>query len=217
MPQVLTQPALQRVLQEGIQDIKNDIDVLDEVFEYYTCDEMKDLYGQSYIDTIKTWFDETIIPVVQAWSLNPQRMPSISVHLASETEDEGKSSLGDHYGIGEEGNIGVNVFTVMLDIGLHSSKAGDEVLWLYYIVSYILFTKKRLAERLGLQNQTFNATDYSKQNQYNPDNYYSRWIRFRCTVENFWEPKTHLEFDNIETDVDVSSTLDTDCDDIVDH
>ena len=215
MPQVLAQPALQRVIQEGIQDIKSDITVLDEVFEYYTCPEMTTLYGQSYIDNIKIWFDETVIPVVQSWPLNPQRLPAISIHLATEQEDEGKAAIGDHYGIGDEGNIGVAVFTVMLDIGIHSSKNSDEVIWLYYIISYILFNKKRLAEKLGLQNQTFNASDYSKLNQYSPDNVWQRWIRFRCTVENFWEPKTHIEFDDVFTDVDVQSTVETGDDDIV--
>lgn len=203
MPHVLPQVALQRVIQQGVRALKTDSSVLDDIFCFYLVDEMASDYGQSYVDKIKTWFEATKIPVVQAWSFNPDRIPMISVHLASEREDESKAAIGDHWG--EEmgvGEVGVGVFNVTLDVGIHTSKNGDEVLWLYYIVNYILFKSKRLAERLGLQLQTFSATDYAKQSQYMTDNIWTRWIRFTTTVENFWDASPYLDIDDIRIDLD---------------
>ena len=207
MPQVLAQPALQRVIQVGIRGLKDDPDTLDRIFEYYLCDAMVDDYGQAYIDNVKAWFLKTKIPVLQAWSFNPQKVPSISIRLATEQEDESKAAMGDFMGI-EVGNdvestTGVSVFTVMLDIGIHGSRNGDEVLWMYHIVNYILFKYKRLAESLGLRLHTWSATDHAKRAELMADNIWTRWLRFRCTVQNFWEAEDILCIDDIKLDIDV--------------
>jgi len=202
MPHVMPQIAVQRVLQAGIKQLKDNPSILDDIFCFYLVKEMEADYGQAYIDKIKQWFEDTKVPVVQAWSFNPQRIPSISVHLASEREDEQKAAIGDYWGSEDGlGEIGVGVFNVTLDIGLHASKNGDQVLWLYYITSYILFKSKRLCEELGLQLQTFSATDYAKSSQYMADNIWTRWIRFTTTVENFWDGSPYLDIDNLNVDV----------------
>lgn len=206
MPQVLAQPALQRVLQVGIRGLKDDPDVLDRIFEYYLCDSMVDDYGQGYIDNIKSWFLGTKIPVVQAWSSNPQKVPQISIHLATEQEDESKASMGDYMGleIGDsvDQTTGVSVFTVMLDVGIHGSRNGDEVIWMYHIISYILFKYKRLAESLGLRLHTWSATDYDKNPSKMADNVWTRWLRFRCTVQNYWGAEDLLDIGEIKLDID---------------
>lgn len=205
MPQV----ALHRIILEGMAIVRQNIDVLDDIFQYYTCPEMGVDYGQPYIDNIKTWFTNTKIPVVQAWSLNPQLAPQISVRLAVEQEDESKAAIGDHWGMGEEADIGVSPFIVHLDVGIHASKNGDEVLWLYYIVNYILFKRKRRAEALGLQLYTFSATDYKRDADKLADNIFSRYIRVRTLVQNFWDSEPYLDIDDIEIDLDVESTVNT--------
>jgi len=202
MAQVLVQPALQRIISTGIAEIKADTSKLDKIFEFYLCNELLTDYGQTYIDNIKTWFAEIKIPVNQGWSFNTTIIPSISLTLASESEDESKAALGDFHGFGEDGERGISVFNVQLDIGIHGSKNGDEVIWLYHIVSYILFTKKQIAESFGMMLQTFQASDYNRDSQYLADNIWSRWIRFRCTVTNFWDGAEFLEFDDLTTDVD---------------
>jgi hypothetical protein len=203
----LPQVALHRLLQEGISIIKQNPDVLDDVFQYYNCEPMLELYGQAYIDQIKQWFLQTKIPVVQAWNLNLQRAPQIAIYLASEQEDETKAAIGDHFDEGDESNVGVGVFTVTLDIALLGSKNTDEVLWMHYIISYILFKRKRRAEELGLQLHTFTASDYSREARALPENVWSRTIRFRATVEQFWDSEPYINIDNIESIVDFESAL----------
>lgn len=206
--QVLTQVALQRLIQAGIKKLKENVDILDDIFTGYTCPEMDSDYGQTYIDDIKTWFSETKIPVVQAWSFDPTRIPVVSIHLASESEDESKAAFGDHFGMGEDGEVGIGVFTVMLDIGIHTSKNGDEVLWLYYIISYILFKNKMVAEALGLRLHTFSASDHQKNASVMADNIWNRWIKFRCTVTNTWDGEPFLCVEDLEVSLELVSSND---------
>jgi hypothetical protein len=201
MSYILSQVALQRVIQIGLRYLRNNPEILDEIFAQYLEPELNSDYGQAYIDSMKIWFMKTKLPVLQAWSFNPDRIPAITVSLSSENEDESKAAVNDFLGHDEYGEIGISAFNVTLDIGIHSSKTGDEVLWLYYIVSYILFRFKRLAEKLGLQLHTFSASDYTKEVKYLGDNIWSRWIKFKCTVTNTWESDQFLDIEDIDVDM----------------
>jgi hypothetical protein len=165
---------------------------------------MDRLYGQAYINKIRAWFDQTKLPVVQAWAFNPQRIPCISLHLAQEQEDESKAAINDflEQDEEEEQDTGTAVFSVMVDVGIHCSKQGDQVLWLYYIVSYILFKQKLFAESLGLKLHTFSASDYNKDMRYAADQIWNRWIRFRCVTENFWKAVPYTGPYDIDSDMD---------------
>jgi len=120
----------------------------------------------------------------------------------------------------QEAETGTAAFTAMIDIGIHATRSGDQVLWLYYIVSYILFKYKPMAERLGLKLHTYSASDYAKDSNKMPDNVWTRWIRFRCTTQNFWAATPLSEVDDINTDPavglppasDISATDDVDID-----
>jgi hypothetical protein len=207
MSMVLPQTALHRVIWQGVQILKQNPQILDDIFYYYTVEPMNRDYGQKYVDSIKKWFLETEIPVVQAWSLNPQQAPQIALRLASESEDEAKAAIGDHWGMGETSEIGSATFTVNLDILLLSSRNGDETLWLYSIVNYILFKRKREAERLGLQLGTFSATDNSRDLSKLADNIWVRTIRYRCTAQNFWDASPYLDINDVELSLSVGSLV----------
>jgi len=183
MPEIV----LQKVIAYGIKELRGNRDAFDDLFNQFTQDELAQDYGQTYLDQVWNWFSTTKIPVVKAWSFNSQQIPSISVHLANETEDESKSAFSDlGIVVDDQDEIGTGVFTAMVDIGIHANKAGDHVLWLYYIVSYILFRHKLMAERLGVKLHTYSASDYNKESNKMTENIWTRWIRFRCTTQNFW-------------------------------
>lgn len=197
---VLPEIVVEKVIQYGIKRLRADKVAFYDLFCQFKQDELNDDYGPKYLDEIWTWFSTTKIPVVKAWSLNAQIIPCISVHLANETEDESKASIGDYAGVFDDvGETGTGVFTTMVDIGIHANKAGDHVLWLYYIVAYILFKHKMMAERLGLKLHTFSASDYNKESNKMTENIWTRWIRFRCTTENFWAADAFTEVDEINT------------------
>ena len=197
MSWVMPEIVMQRILTIGLEDLRKNKEEFYDLFAQFLQGELAINYGPDYLDKIHEWFVTSKIPVVQAWNFNVQLIPCLSVHLANETEDEGKAALGDVFGIGNRGDIGIGVFTVMIDIGIHAAKAGDHVLWLYYITSYILFKHKMLAERLGLRLHTFSASDYNKDQSKMTDNVWTRWVRFKCTTQNHWRMDKYLDIDHV--------------------
>ena len=216
MPFVMPEVVVRRLIDLGIKELRANREAFDDLFLQFADPELNVDFGPGYRDQIWEWFSTTKIPVVQAWSFNAQKIPCISIHLANETEDESKAALNDLAGVGENSDIGTAVFTVMVDVGIHVARGGDHVIWLYYIVSYILFKYKLLAHRWGLKLQTYSASDYSKDKDKEMNNIWTRWVRFRCTTENFWAADPLREFEAINTDpsiggpaaCDVATSLD---------
>ena len=197
MPEVV----IQKVLDYGVKRLRSNKDEFYDLFSQFTYEELNSDYGEKYLDDVWKWFSTTKIPVVKAWAFNRQNIPSISVHLANETEDESKAAFADLGAIIEnDGELGTGVFTVMVDIGIHANKAGDHVLWLYYITSYILFKHKSMAEKLGLRLHTYSASDYNKDNAKMTENIWTRWIRFKCTTQNFWSADKYLDIQEVNVD-----------------
>jgi len=197
---ILPEVVMQKILTHGLDKLRGNKEEFYDLFGQYLCKDLALDYGPKYLDDLWDWFVTTKLPVVQAWNLNVQRIPCLSVHLANEVEDESKAAIGDIFGDGEIGEDGIGVFTVMIDIGIHAAKAGDHVLWLYYIASYILFKHKRMAEKLGLTLHTFSASDYNKDNSKMTDNVWTRWIRFKCTTQNHFNMDKYLDIDEINID-----------------
>lgn len=215
---------IQRVIDHGVKQLRSNKAEFYDLFNQFIQDELSLDYGPKYLDDVWKWFSTTKIPVVKAWSFNAQVIPCISIHLANETEDENKSSIGDIAGTFDtEGETGTAVFTAMVDIGIHANKAGDHVLWLYYIVAYILFKHKLMAHRLGLKLHTFSASDYQKDSNKMTENIWTRWVRFRCTTQNFWDaerfggPVEDINLEvayGLEPAYDVSTSLDVDINEV---
>lgn len=207
MSWVMPEIVVQKVIKYGMEELRANPMAFNDIFCQYTQDELNVDYGAAYIDSIRRWFMDpnTKIPVLSGWALNVQKVPSISVHLANESEDESKAALLDYAGtFDDDSETGTAVFTTMLDIGIHADRTGDQILWLYYIISYILFKHKLMAHRLGLKLQTYSASDYAKEASKMPDNVWTRWIRFRCTTENFWAQDHLKEIKGVNTDTKVS-------------
>ena len=152
---VLPEIVLQESLAIGMQNLKNNSHYLDEIFAQYLEPELSAKYGQSYINMIKKWINETKIPVVQAWSFDMTKVPCISIHLGSETEDESKAAAGDYIGIDTDDyrDILSGAMNAQIDIGIHSDKNKDTVIWLYYMVCHIIYQQKnRENKRCSLIN-----------------------------------------------------------------
>ena len=207
MAMVLTEVALQRVIQIGIANLRANPAAFREVFAQYNSPAMSASYGDAYIDKIQTWFNNTKLPVLQAWSFDPQKVPAVSIHLADESEDESKASVGDYFGMGEDSEILVGTATVSLDIGIHADKTKDIVLWMYYIIVYILYKEKLTARGLGLLLYTYRANEYNKESKYMADNVWSRWVRFKCTVQHYIDGQEYIT-PTIDLEIDAASLND---------
>lgn len=205
---VMSEVALQRLVQIGLSNLKDNRQAFDCIFAQFLRNEMKASYGQAHIDKIYNWFTTTKIPVLQAWSFDPTKVPSFTIHLADESEDESKAAIADYFGAGEDADILTGVSAVSLDIGIHADKSKDHVLWLYYILNYILYKEKMTGHGLGLQLYTFRASEYNKESKYMADNVWSRWIRFRCTVQNYLDGDSYNQHD-LELDINASGNIDS--------
>lgn len=221
MPFVMPEVVVRKLIDFGIKELRNNKPAFDDLFIQFADPELNSDFGPTYREQIWEWFTTTKIPVVQAWSFNAQKIPCISIHLANETEDESKAAMNDIAAVGHHSDIGTAAFTVMVDVGIHVAKGGDHVIWLYYIVSYILFKYKLLAHKWGLKLQTYSASDYSKDADKTMNNIWTRWIRFRCTTQNFWEADPYRKFEEVNLDqtiggpisCDIATSLDVDpCD-----
>jgi hypothetical protein len=198
---VLPEIVVRKLIDQGIKALRLDKRAFDDLFGQFLQDELGVDYGVGYREQIWEWFTTTKIPVVQAWSFNAQKIPCISIHLANESEDESKAAMDDLAGsFNPFEETGTAVFTVMIDVGIHANKGGDHVLWLYYIVAYILFKYKPDAFRLGLKLGTFSASDYSKDADKMGNNVWTRWVRFRCTTQNFWGADPFTEIKEVNTE-----------------
>ena len=93
---------------------------------------------------------------------------------------------------------------VLVDVGIHGSKAADQVLWMYYILSYIMFKHKPIARSLGIEIQTYSASDWQKDATKMPENIWTRWLRMRCTVFNTWDAEAFNEINEVITSVTAS-------------
>lgn len=209
MAVVLAEVALQRLIQVGLSNIRNNPEAFKEIFDQYTSPEMSASYGATYVDKIHQWFMNTKMPVVQAWAFDTTRVPGFSIHLANESEDESKVSMSDYFGMGENHDILTGPVTVSIDIGIHADKAKDHVLWMYYMLLYILYREKMVGQRLGLQVYTYSASDYTKESKYMAENVWSRWVRFRCTVQHYVQateeyvtPELEIQIEAVQTDGD---------------
>lgn len=221
---VMPEIVVQKVLEHGIKELRSDKAAFYDLFCQFTQDELAADYGEKYLDEVWKWFSTTKIPVVKAWSFNAQVIPCISVHLANETEDEAKAAMGDFAGVfSEESETGTGVFTTMVDIGIHANRASDHVLWMYYMVAYILFKHKLMAHRLGLKLHTFSASDYNKDVSKMTENIWTRWVRFRCTTQNFWgadrfgDPVEAINTDpavGLEPAHDIATSLDVEIEEV---
>jgi hypothetical protein len=210
MAWVMPEVVVRKLIDFGIKELRANKPAFNDLFEQFANPELNADFGPEYRDQIWEWFTTTKIPVVQAWSFNAQKIPCISIHLANETEDETKAALNDLAAVGEHSDVGTAVFTVMVDVGIHVTKGGDHIIWLYYIVSYILFKYKLLAQRWGLKLQTYSASDYAKDADKSQNNVWTRWVRFRCTTENFWAADPLKEIEHVNTNPTIQGPVSCD-------
>lgn len=201
MAWTLPEVIMRRVIDDGLKRLRQNKAAFIDIFSDLAKDELGSEYGANYLEQMWTWFSTTKLPVVQSWSFNVQKIPCYSIHLANEQEDEQKAAFDDYAGTFDgDSTTGTAAFTVMLDIGIHANKGADHVLWMYYVLSYILFKSKPDLHRLGLRLGTYSASDYSKDAEKMPNSIWTRWVRYRCTTQNDWSAEPLGQIDDLNMD-----------------
>lgn len=87
---------IRSVLSEGIDELRTNVDLIDEVFEELTCPPLDKQFGKKIVDEIKCFFRDNNVPVRSALSQNQIELPSLAVHLISSQEAPEYRSMQDH-------------------------------------------------------------------------------------------------------------------------
>lgn len=87
---------IQAFLTEGVEFLRSNPEVLDEVFRHFQEPHLEALYGNKELNKAKQWFLSNKLAVIQSWSLAPDRVPCISIHQAAANEQVSWSYFGDH-------------------------------------------------------------------------------------------------------------------------
>lgn len=87
---------IQAILRYGWDYIRAHPEVLNDIFANLNSEHFKRIYGDKEIARIRQWILENEIPIVNAWTLNPTRVPCMSVHIAQTQEDVKNAFMGDH-------------------------------------------------------------------------------------------------------------------------
>lgn len=96
MPIASADVTIQCFIRYGLDYLIAHPEVLDEIFSNFRTDELWKQYGEKEIVAIKQFFTQNEVPVVLSWSLNPSRIPCISVQIAQSTELVEAASMDDY-------------------------------------------------------------------------------------------------------------------------
>lgn len=86
----------------------------------------------------------------------------------------------------ENRRLAAAMFEETFDIKVHAGSHTDQAIWTYYVVVYALMRNKGYFEQVGMHNQTFVASEFTRDNSKGPNNVWGRSIRYRCQVQHTW-------------------------------
>ncbi len=94
---VLPELILESIIRDGIQNVKNNNDIIDSVFAQLTRAYNTQKYGTNELARIKTMINKVEIPVVYTYSEVDAKSPCFSIMLGTDDEEKRRAHLNDHY------------------------------------------------------------------------------------------------------------------------
>lgn len=181
------------ILEQGFEWFRTTPDAKDYVFGNLCKSILSARYGQSKIDEIATYINNTEIKIIQSFPLESETSPTISINLSSGSELLQYSGLNDFEGqvdtldgdenVTDRKEIGYTSIQDEILIGIHAVGGPDLTKYLYMLVIYLLNAYRDQLGSEGLKNITYSATDLSRLNEYLPSHMFSRFVT--ATVQTF--------------------------------
>lgn len=88
---------VESIIRDGIQNVKNDLTIIPDIFTQLTRAYNTQKYGTSEVAKIQTLIDTKPIPVVFSYLDVDAKAPCISIMIGSDDEDRTRDHLGDLY------------------------------------------------------------------------------------------------------------------------
>jgi hypothetical protein len=82
-------------------------------------------------------------------------------------------------------------FRENFEVRVNAQTNTDQAIWLYYIVSYILMRNKGNFEKLGMESQTYSASEFTRDVGKSPNNIWGRTFRFSFLVQHSWKEEVN--------------------------
>lgn len=99
----LSEFVIETVLRDGLNEIRLNPDILDDIFSRFLTTYFDNQYGQEKIDELKTYFSENSIRIVHAKSQVPAQMPCVSIQMLRTDEEESLQQFSDQFEDVDEG------------------------------------------------------------------------------------------------------------------
>jgi len=80
-------------------------------------------------------------------------------------------------------------FRETFEIRCNAQTNTDQAIWLYYIVAWVLMRNKEFFEEVGMESQTFSASDFTRDQAKGPNTIWGRTLRFNFLVQHNWKEK----------------------------
>jgi hypothetical protein len=91
----LSDLVIESLIREGLQNIRNDLEIVDEVFEQLTTLPISPKYGEDELAKIKNFLTTTPISIVHSFHIVESNIPCISIQLLSANEVIDRAVLDD--------------------------------------------------------------------------------------------------------------------------
>lgn len=119
----LTEFVIETVIRDGLGELKATPAKIDDIFSKFLEAQFNNQYGQSKIDSIKTYLANNQIKIVHSWSMVPVSMPCISIQLLKADESEDIQNLGNNY-LDEETTTTPTVYVPVVTPGTYDVLTG---------------------------------------------------------------------------------------------
>ena len=171
MPILMPEKTIMAALASGLQTIKDNPDIIDDIFDV-------DTLGTAYIDKVRAYLPANKVYIGQGHAIDDTRLPGWYVIPANLSPDEqfvGSMILDDEVAetdiFGDEVEGEYHRYNARV---ISASTNGDVTMFLEAVARYILIQSQRWAEENGLMELTVAATDFDPIYQYLPQHLFYR-------------------------------------------
>lgn len=94
---ILTELVIESMIREGLENLRRDPSIVDDVFENLVSLPIYKKYGEKELNKIKDLVTKKEISVVHGFPVADSKMPCISIQLMSAQENEKRSAMDDYW------------------------------------------------------------------------------------------------------------------------
>lgn len=186
----LVESTIKRILVNGMDDIRADIDKLAEIFDY---SELEDAFDSEDLEGFKNYIRSNKIAVRLSYPKGTTPLPCFSVTLGAMEEITkfqgdviGREPItidSKNYRQTNKGAYYRKTYKIMP----WAKQSSELTILLFYLAHYLLFMNKGYLNRIGVEDVNFSGFDIEPAEQFYPEFVYTRPLMLMCQVPTIFE------------------------------